>query len=644
MGSQSHAPLSGIAPGEVALLQASVGGGLKLSTRRPRPLRRRGVVHVHDAAGHIFAGWITFSADGSDGATVAQTQVLMRAQDPLTEIGLTLGGTGRRIGFWQEAMLPLAARFGVARSRRRTWSASAGAESGGAWETCGIRACCAPGPARRRLRCDGAAPRTHRLASMPDAIVVGSGPNGLAAAVALAQAGLGVEVLEAAETPGGGTRSAELTLPGFVHDVCSAIHPLAVASPFLRTLPLAEHGVEWVHSPAALAHPFDDGPAVLLERSPEATAETLGEDGQRYRKLLSPLAGRADALLEDLLAPLHLPRHPAALARFGPPAGLPAALLARTSFRGGRARGLFAGLAAHSMLPLTRAPSAGFGLVLGLLAHAVGWPLARGGSQAISDGLVSCLRSLGGEIETDRRVESLAELGDAGIVLLDITPRQFLRLAGARLRESYRQRLERYRYGPGAFKLDWALGGPIPWRAEECARAATVHLGATFEEIVASEREPSRGSVSARPFVLLAQQSLFDPTRAPAGKHTAWAYCHVPNGSTVDMTEQIERQIERFAPGFRDLILARAVHGPAALERRDANYVGGDINGGAADLRQLFARPTALLSPYATPLPGVFLCSSSTPPGGGVHGMCGYHAARLALSRSGIRTPPSCVA
>jgi len=466
---------------------------------------------------------------------------------------------------------------------------------------------------------------------MTDAIVVGAGPNGLAAAIELARAGLSVRVLEAADTVGGGARSAELTLPGFVHDVCSAIHPLGVASPFLRSLPLEAHGLEWVESPAALAHPFDDGTAVLLERSPEAAVQTLGEDDARWRRVFAPLARDAGSLLEDVLAPPHVPAHPLPLARFGLRAMLPATTVARHSFRGARARGLFAGLAAHSMLPLERPPSAAFGLMLGLLGHAVGWPFPRGGSQTIADSLASYLRSLGGEIETGRRVESIAELGEPRLALLDVTPRGLLGLSGDRLPARYRRRLERYRYGPGVFKLDWALDGPIPWRAEECSRAATVHLGATLEEIAASEAAPAQGRLAERPFVLLAQQSLFDPTRAPAGRHTAWAYCHVPNGSTADMTEPIETQVERFAPGFRDRILARSARGPLDLERENPNYVGGDINGGLADLRQLLTRPVARRSPYSTPLPGVFLCSASTPPGGGVHGMCGYHAARAAL-------------
>jgi phytoene dehydrogenase-like protein len=466
---------------------------------------------------------------------------------------------------------------------------------------------------------------------MPDAVVVGAGPNGLAAAIEMACAGLSVRVLEAADTVGGGARSAELTLPGFVHDVCSAIHPLGIASPFFRSLPLADHGLEWVEPPAALAHPFDDGGAALLARSPDAAMPTLGEDDERWGRLFAPLVRNPESLLDEILAPLHVPAHPLTLARFGLRALLPATTVARRSFRGARARGLFAGLAAHSMLPLERPASAAFGLMLGLLGHAVGWPFPRGGSQALSDALASYLRSLGGEIETGRRVESLAELGETRLVVLDVTPRGLLELAGDRLPDRYRRRLERYRYGPGVFKLDWALAGPIPWRADECSRAATVHLGATLEEIAASEAAPAQNRSAERPYVLLAQQSLFDPTRAPAGRHTAWAYCHVPNGSSVDMTEQVESQVERFAPGFRERILARSALGPADLERSNPNYVGGDINGGLADLRQLLTRPVARWSPYSTPLPGVFLCSASTPPGGGVHGMCGFHAARAAL-------------
>jgi phytoene dehydrogenase-like protein len=465
-----------------------------------------------------------------------------------------------------------------------------------------------------------------------DAIVVGSGPNGLAAAIALAQKGVSVRVLERNETIGGGMRTAELTLPGFRHDICSAIHPLALASPFLKSLPL---GVDWIEPPAALAHPLDDGTAVLLERSPAATGETLGEDGTRYTRLMRPLIRNADTLLDDLLAPLRLPRHPVAMTRFGLRAGLPASTCARLSFRGERARAFFAGLAAHSMLPLSQPATAGYGLLLALLGHTVGWPLARGGSQALADGLAAHLRSLGGEIETAHEVASLAELDGADAILLDVGAHKVVQLAGDQLPAAYRRRIERFRYGPGVFKVDWALDAPIPWHAEECARAATVHLGGTLNEIAASERAAGRNEIAERPYVLLAQQSLFDTSRAPEGRHTAWAYCHVPNGSLVDMTDRIERQVERFAPGFRERIIGRSTMGPAEMEAYNPNYVGGDINGGAGDLRQLFARPVARINPYTTPIDGVFLCSSSTPPGGGVHGMCGYHAARAALKHLG---------
>jgi phytoene dehydrogenase-like protein len=466
-----------------------------------------------------------------------------------------------------------------------------------------------------------------------DAVVIGSGPNGLAAAIALAQEGVPVSLVEGAETVGGGCRSEELTRPGFVHDTCSTVHALALASPFLKSLPLAQHGLELVHPDAPFAHPLDDGSAAILERSVEATALRLGPDARAYRRLFEPLVSSADELFEAILGPLRLPRHPLALARFGPRALRSAAGLARSRFDGEHARALLAGCSAHSMLSLRSPASAAFGLVLAVSAHHVGWPVARGGSQRLADALASHLRSLGGEITTGRVVESLDELRDARAVLADVTPRQLLSLADGRLPERYARRLAGYRYGPGVFKLDWALDGPIPWRAEEVARAGTVHLGGTLEEIVASEDAALRGRHSDRPYVLLVQQTLFDPSRAPGGKHTAWAYCHVPHGSTRDMTAEIERQVERFAPGFGDLILERSARNSADVERHNPNHVGGDINGGLQDIRQLFTRPVARLDPYSTPLDRVFLCSSSTPPGGGVHGMSGYFAARSALRR-----------
>jgi phytoene dehydrogenase-like protein len=463
--------------------------------------------------------------------------------------------------------------------------------------------------------------------------VVGSGPNGLAGAIVLAQAGRGVTVLEGAETIGGGCRSEELTLPGFVHDPCSTVHALALASPFLSSLPLERHGLELVHPDAPLAHPLDDGSAVLLERSVEETARGLDGDAQAYRRLFDPLVRDSDNLMREILGPLRPPRHPLLMARFGSSALRSASGLARSRFEGERARALLAGCAAHSMVSLRSRASAAFGIVLALSAHSVGWPVVRGGSQRLADALASHLRSLGGRLETGRWVESLDELPGAGTTLVDVTPRQLLRLAGPRLQGRYARRLGRYRYGPGVFKLDWALDGPIPWRAPEVARAGTVHLGGTLDEIVASEDAATEGRHPDRPFVLLVQPSLFDSTRAPEGKHTGWAYCHVPNGSPRDMTEAIEAQVERFAPGFRDLIAARSAMGPAKVEQRNPNYVGGDINGGAQDLRQLFTRPVARPVPYSTPVEGLYICSSSTPPGGGVHGMCGYWAGRAALRR-----------
>ena len=469
-----------------------------------------------------------------------------------------------------------------------------------------------------------------------DAIVVGSGPNGLAAALTLARAGRSVRVYEAAPTIGGGTRTEELTLPGYRHDVCSSIVPLTLASPFFRTVDLAARGVELVHPDAPVAHPLDDGRAVILERSFTATAAGLDrdrrtDDGSAWRRLFGPLARDAGKLSGELLRPIvHVPRHPLALARFGLPALRSARGLARSRFRGEAARALFAGLAAHSMIALDRPLSASFGLVLGTYAHAVGWPMVRGGVAAISDALAAELRELGGEIVTDQRVEHIEDLPPAAVVIFDTTPRAVIRIAGDRLPPRTRSRYERFRYGNGVFKVDWALDGPIPWTADGIGRAGTVHLGGTLEEVARSERQVASGRIADHPFTLLAQYHPWDPTRAPAGKTTAWAYCHVPAGSDVDMTDRIEAQVERFAPGFRDRILGRAVRGPARLEADDPNYVGGDINAGIFDIRQMLFRPTIGLDPYRAG-PGLYLCSSSTPPGGGVHGMGGYHAARSAL-------------
>jgi phytoene dehydrogenase-like protein len=461
------------------------------------------------------------------------------------------------------------------------------------------------------------------VAKVFDAVIVGSGPNGLAAGIRLAQAGRSVLLLECKETIGGGARTAELTRPGFLHDTCSAIHPLGLGSPFFSTLPLAKHGLEWIQPEFPLAHPLDDGTAVVLPRD-------LGGASRTWQRLFGPLVENWKALADDLLAPmLRIPKHPILMARFG----LHGLRSAESLVHGWneRERALFAGLAAHSFLPLEQTPSAAFGLVLGLLAHAVGWPMPRGGSQQISNALAAHFRDLGGVIQTNTLVQNLEQLPQARACLLDVTPRQLIEIAGSKLPSSYKRKLERYRYGPGIFKVDYALSAPIRWRAPECARAGTIHLGGTFAEIARAEREIWKGKLPERPFVLLAQPSLFDPSRAPAGKHVAWAYCHVPHGSTADATALIDAQIERFAPGFRDCVLARATRNCAEMERHNPNLVGGDINGGAGTLRQLIARPTLSLNPYRTAIPGVFLCSSSTPPGGGVHGMCGFHAAGAAL-------------
>jgi phytoene dehydrogenase-like protein len=467
----------------------------------------------------------------------------------------------------------------------------------------------------------------------PEAVVIGSGPNGLAAAIALAQAGVSVLVVEAEEEIGGGTRSAELTLPGFVHDVCSAVHPMGILSPFFRTLPLAEHGLVWLQPRASVAHPLDDGPAVLLYRSLARTGEGLGPDARAWARLVGPFLDDPHALLADALAPLRVPAHPLTLLRFGLRAAFPANRLARLCFRGERARALLAGCAAHSLLPLTRPLTAALGVLFAFTGHVEAWPVAEGGSHAITRALASHLRRLGGRIETGRRIERLGQLPAARVVLFDTSPDQLARIAGDALPAGYRRRLGRYRYGPGVFKLDWALDGSIPWRDPACCEASTVHVGGTLDEVCASERDMYHGRHSERPFLILCQQSEVDATRAPAGRHTGYAYCHVPHGSRVDMSEAIERQVERFAPGFRDRILARHSMNTADFERYNPNYRGGAITGGVADALQLWNRPVTRLDPYATPNPRLFLCSAATPPGGGVHGQCGYWAARSALRR-----------
>ena len=469
-----------------------------------------------------------------------------------------------------------------------------------------------------------------------DAIVIGAGPNGLSAAIALAQAGRSVLLVEARDTVGGGARSAEWTLPGFRHDTCSAIYPLTVGSPFLRSLPLERHGLRWTWPPVQLAHPFDDGTAAVLSQDFGETGESFQDshDARGWERLFGPLTQAWPDLAHEFLGPLRFPRHPLLVARFGLLALQSATGMAQRRFRGFRARALFAGIAGHSFVPLERIPTASFGLILGVTGHAVGWPQPEGGAQCVSDALAGLLRELGGEIRTGWEVKGLGELPPARAYLLDLTPAQLLRFGGLRWPARYCRQLRRYRYGPGVFKMDWALDGPIPWTAEACRRAGTVHLAGPLEEVAAAERASWEGRDPEKPFVLLGQPSLFDPTRAPAGAHTAWAYCHVPHGATTDMSERIEQQVERFAPGFRRLIRARHVMNTAALEAYNPNFVGGDINGGAALLSQLFTRPVVRLVPYATPDPRVFLCSSSTPPSGGVHGMCGYHAAQTALRRA----------
>ena len=468
------------------------------------------------------------------------------------------------------------------------------------------------------------------MSKLYDAVIVGSGPNGLAAAITVAQNGGSVLVLEGSDQIGGGMRTRELTLPGFRHDVCSAVHPLGVSSPFFRSIPLEKHGLEWIFPPSELAHPLDDGTAVVLERSLEATALGLDPcDRAAYRELMESLVNRGDDLIAEVLRPiLHIPRYPILLAEFGLDAVRPASEFTRSRFRGERAQALFAGLAAHSMIPLAGLGSTAIALVLGMCAHLRGWPIPRGGSSSIANALASYLKSLGGEIVTGISVRSLRDLPPHRITLLDITPKALTTLAADRLTESQKRKLLAFRYGRGVFKMDFALSDPVPWKATECNRAATIHLGGGLEEIVISERKDDE--VSSSPYVLVAQQSRFDPTRAPAGRHTLWAYCHVPPGSGGDFSAQIEAQIERFAPGFRETILVKSALTAVDMENYNPNYVGGDISAGAMNLRQVIFRPKTSFRPYATPIPNVYLCSSSTPPGPGVHGMAGFHAALAA--------------
>jgi phytoene dehydrogenase-like protein len=464
-----------------------------------------------------------------------------------------------------------------------------------------------------------------------DACVIGAGPNGLSAAIVLAQAGLHVDVLEAQTQPGGAVRTMELTLPGFKHDFGSAVYPLGAGSPFFSSLPLSRHGLQWIHSPAALAHPLDDGTAVMLERDLHQTSDSLGVDGKAWDELMGPFVDHWKEFAPQILGPVSfLPKNPLLMARFGILAAQSAQSVARR-FRDPRTRAFFAGLAAHSFLSLDEPLSAAFGILMAAAAHAVGWPIPKGGAQFITDALCGVLATFPSKVRTSAPVENLTALSHYDLILCDVTPRQLLKIGAQRFSDSYKRQLGNYRYGAAVFKVDYALNAPIPWKAADCLRAATVHIGGTFEQIVESEKSVRGGQHPECPFILLAQPSLFDSSRAPAGKHTAWAYCHVPNGSEEDMLQRVENQIERFAPGFRDCIMARRVFSPAHLESMDANLVGGDIGGGVMDIHNFLFRPTRRR--YATSARDIYICSSSTPPGGGVHGMCGYHAAKMALSR-----------
>jgi phytoene dehydrogenase-like protein len=466
-----------------------------------------------------------------------------------------------------------------------------------------------------------------------DAIVIGAGPNGLSAAIHLARHGLSVCIFESNSQIGGGARSEQLTLPNFIHDVCSAVHPMGYISPFFKTLPLPENGLEWIESPLALAHPFDTQPAAFLSRSVQETAKNLKEDENSYLHLISPFVNHGETLLEEILKPLRIPTHPFLMAKFGLNAMRSAEDVANSKFKTGRAKAIFSGCAAHSMVALNKIATASFGISLAIVAHMVGWPIIRGGSEQIIDCMAKYFRSLGGEIVAGRKIESIKSLPATRAILMALTPKQVAAVAGNHLPQKFRDRLSVFQYGPGIFKIDWALNGPIPWKDPACSKAATLHLGSTFEEILQSESDAWNGKFSPKPFVILAQQSLFDSTRAPAGKHTGWAYCHVPQGSDVDRTEAIENQVERFAPGFKDLILARHTFNSTQLHLHNENIIGGDIGGGANNFMQFIARPVLKWDPYSTPNPRIFICSSSTPPGGGVHGMCGYNAANSVLKK-----------
>jgi phytoene dehydrogenase-like protein len=639
-----HAPLTGLEPGEMAIGQLEMPAGTSLTT---------GVVVIdisptsftfQTPQGHLFAGTIRFSATTVGDEVAAAIDIIFRASDPLFELAMPLGGHKQEDIFWLETLANLARALGVRDpqatltrellDKDRLWANATNVIRNGFVRTQVMKLRALPG------KLAGAAPMVTptggtRPTDARSAVVIGAGPNGLAAALTLAEAGQRVRVLEANATVGGGCRSGELTLPGFLHDTCSAVHPLAVSSPFFRTLNLEGLGVEWIEPPVAFAHPFDDGTALTLRRSVTETAAGLGVDEEAWLTLMMPLLKGADQLMPMLLGPFRIPRHPVMLARFGVNALQPATFFAEHRFKDEKTRGFFAGLAAHSILPLETAATTAFGIVLALSGHLIGWPIPRGGSQRIVDAMAARLKALGGEIETGVQVRDLDQVSGADAVLFDTSPRQFLAIAGDAVGGAYRRQLEHYRYGAGVFKVDWALSGPVPWTAPEAHEAGTLHLGGTLDEIAFAEGEVGRGRVPERPFVLVSQPSRFDASRAPVGMHTLWGYCHVPNGSTEDMTKRIEAQIERFAPGFRNLIVGRSTMDSAQMETYNANYIGGDINAGMQDLRQLYTRPAIRRDPYSTPDPRLFFCSASTPPGGGVHGMCGYHAARSVLRRQG---------